>query len=321
MDFQKKLDFLFSWWFNPECKKYGSKERCPMKSSKRCFRVFLVLAVVGLVVLPLAAIAAEQQPIAKSVYALMAGDLPPMTSNSAFWQGARFFPEITERIPVPMFYYLIKTDKQNILVDCGISPQSAAERKTANYSPPDVMLGKLGLKVSDIDTIILTHGHWDHADALEVFPKATIYIQRNCYRWMVEGGPEFPLFRKYGYPPKKMSFAMLTLMWDGRLKLVDGDAELFPGIKVIEIGGHHQGLQSIVIETKDKPIILTSDSVYSYANLEKDHPIGLLQGDLVDVVKGVERMRALNGVLVPSHDPKVLERFKPVDKNIVQLYP
>ena len=292
-----------------------------MKSSKRCFTVFLVLAVVGLVVLPLAAIAAEQQPIAKSVYAVMAGDLPPMTSNSAFWQGARFFPEIKERIRVPMFYYLIKTDKHNILVDCGISPQSAAERKTANYSPPDVMLGKLGLKVSDIGTIILTHGHWDHADGVEVFPNAKIYMQRLCYRWMVEGGPEFPLFRKYNYPSKKMSLAMLTLMWDGRLKLVDGDAELFPGIKLLLINGHHQGLQSIVIETKDKPIILTGDTVYSYANLEKDHPIGLLQGDLVDVVKGVERMRALNGVLVPAHDEKVLERFKPVDKNIVQLYP
>ena len=91
----------------------------------------------------------------------------------------------------------------------------------------------------------------------------------------------------------------------------------------MELSGHFPGLQCVVIETKGKPIILTSDLVYSYNNLEMNHPIGLFQANLVDVVKGVERMRALNGIMVPSHDEKVLERFKPVDpeKTIVQLYP
>ena len=193
-----------------------------MKSNRQLVRVFLVLAVVGLMVLPMAAKAAE--PSAKSVYAIFAGDLPPMKPNSAFWQGERYFPEMKGPIRVPMFYYLIKTDEHNILVDSGVDAQSAAKMKIAGFSLPDVTLGKLGLKPSDIDIIILTHGHWDHADGVGMFPNAKIYLQRDCYRWMVEGGPEFPFFRKYNYPSKVMSFAMLTLMWDDRLKLVDGDS-------------------------------------------------------------------------------------------------
>jgi glyoxylase-like metal-dependent hydrolase (beta-lactamase superfamily II) len=293
-----------------------------MKSRKLLVGRLLVSVVVGSLILLLAGtVGAQKEPVAKAVYALDYADLAPMRANSSFWQGERFMPEITKPLDGAMFYWLIKTDKQNILVDCGVSPQDAARTKTQNYSSPDVMLGRLGLKPSDIDTIIVTHGDWDHTEALPMFPNAKIYMQRHCYRWMVETGPEYPLFRKYNYPSRVMSFATLTLMWEGKIKLIDGDAELFPGIKVIEIGGHFAGLQAVVIETKDKPIILTSDSVYFYSNLEKDHPIGIYRGDLVDELKGVERLRALNGILVPSHENLVLQRFKPVADRIVQLYP
>jgi glyoxylase-like metal-dependent hydrolase (beta-lactamase superfamily II) len=292
-----------------------------MKKRERLVSVFSVLVVVGFLVLPLAGMAAQEQPTVKAVYALKYADLPPMGLYMAFWLGPRFLPDMPQTMSGAMYYYLIKTDTQNILVDVGITPDLAVARKIANYIPPDELLGRLGVKISDINSIIVSHGHWDHADALEMFPKSTIYMQRECYRWMVEGGPEFSVFRRLGYPDKKLSFSMLTLMWNGQLRLVDGNAELFPGIKVLKLDGHHVGLQSTVIATEGKPIVLMSDNVYFYENLEKDHPIGTFTGSLADIVKGVETLRRINGVLVPSHDPKVMDRFKPVDKAIVQIYP
>ena len=292
-----------------------------MKSSKRFVRAFFVSAIVGLIVLPVALIAAEQEPIAKSVFAIKyADDSHPMPMYAAFWMGPRFFPNEPDPRP-SMYYYLIKTEKENILVDVGAGPEMAAQKKLSNYFPPEVMLNKFGLKTSDIQTIIITHGHWDHIDALDQYKNAKIYIQRSCYRFMVEEGPELAFFRKTGYPNKKHSFAMLTAMWDNQIRLIDGDAELFPGIKVIKVDGHHPGQQIVVVETKDKPIVLASDAVYYYSNLEKDHPIGMYTGSLRDVIKGLETIRQLNGVVVPGHEPKVMERFKSIDKEVVQIFP
>jgi glyoxylase-like metal-dependent hydrolase (beta-lactamase superfamily II) len=256
----------------------------------------------------------------KSVFALNYA-VSTLSSYAAFYLGPRFFPDAKEHVSF-MYYYLIKTDKQNILVDVGTTPEVAAERNFSNYIPPDVMLGKFGLKPSDIETIIITHAHFDHVDALGLFQNAKIYMQRACYRFMVEEGIDYAFFRGTpGYPHRKSSFEVLTRMWNGQMKLIDGDAEIFPNIKVIKIGGHTPGLQIVVIETKGKPIVLGSDAINLYAILEKDHPNGMVTGDLRDVVKGFETVRRLNGIVVSGHDPKVMSLFKPFEKGIVQVFP
>jgi glyoxylase-like metal-dependent hydrolase (beta-lactamase superfamily II) len=190
-----------------------------------------------------------------------------------------------------------------------------------NYVAPEAMLGKVGLKPSDIDTIIITHGHWDHLEAMDTYKNAKVYIQRAAYRFTVEEGAEYAFFRRFGYPTRKDSFTLLTLLWDNRLKLLDGNGELLPGVKVVQVDGHFPGLQLVVVETKGKPIILANDSMHFYANLEKDHPMGLYFGNLRDIVKAYDTIRALNGIPIPGHDPKVLEQFKKIDAEIVQIYP
>jgi glyoxylase-like metal-dependent hydrolase (beta-lactamase superfamily II) len=218
-----------------------------------------------------------------------------------------------------MYYWLIKTDKQNILVDVGTGPEFG--KRLTNYVPPDVMLEKVGLKPSDIDTIIVTHAHWDHVDGLDAFKNAKVYIQRACYRFTVEDGAEFPFFGRFGYPTRKDSLALINLLWDKRLKLIDGDKTVFPGIRVIKVDGHYPGLQLVVVETKDKPLVLANDSMHFYTNLEKDHPMGLYFGNLRDIVKAYETIRELNGIVVPGHDPKVLDNFKRIHPEIAQIYP
>jgi glyoxylase-like metal-dependent hydrolase (beta-lactamase superfamily II) len=158
-------------------------------------------------------------------------------------------------------------------------------------------------------------------DGLDWYKNAKVYIQRACYRFTIEDGAEFPFFGRFGYPTRKDSLALFTLLWDNRLKLVDGNAEIFPGIKVIRVDGHYPGLQLVVVETKDKPIVLANDSMHFYANLEKDHPMGLYFGNLRDIVKAFETIRGLNGVVVPGHDPKVLDQFKRIQPEIAQIYP
>lgn len=190
----------------------------------------------------------------KSVFALKYAESENLPNYAVFWMGK---PRYATDQPNPrtfMYYWLIQTDTQNILVDAGMTPEMASQRNYRNYAPPDSTLGEVGLKPSDISTIIVTHTHWDHVDALEFFQNSDIYVQRTCYRFTVEEGVEHAFFRNTGYPTRKDSFAFLALMWDNRLKLIDGDTELLPGISVMKVDGHYPGLQIVLVNTLIDPL-------------------------------------------------------------------
>jgi len=221
-----------------------------------------------------------------------------------------------------MYFWLIQTGNHNILVDTGTGKDFAT--RYAGYVSPVDLLSKVGLKPSDIDIIIVSHPHFDHIDGMEFYKStnAIVYIQRDSYRFMVEEGPESSIIRKDGLFPRKKDAALLVdLAWDGRLKILDGDSEIVPGIKTIKVGGHFPGLQITLVQTGAKPVILASDSVHQYDNLEKNIGMGIFQGNFKDMTKAYDTIRQLNGVVVAGHDKQVVERFKQIQEAVSQIYP
>src|SRR6185369_2717040 len=84
--------------------------------------------------------------------------------------------------------WLIKSDKgKNILVDAGFlrDVDEAKDFGVKNYIRPDSLLPELGIAAKDITDIILTHPHWDHMDAIGLFPNAQVYIQKQDYNYFV----------------------------------------------------------------------------------------------------------------------------------------
>jgi len=254
------------------------------------------------------------------VYVIKYAEFDRFPNYLTYWMGE---PPYTNQPPLHyyMMYWLIKTNDRNILVDAGSGKDFATRYQ--NYQTPDVLLGKVGLKPSDIDTVILTHPHFDHLDGIGFFQNATVHLQRIAYRYLVEESAELKFFRNSMYPRKNDFYALVDLMWAGRLKLLDGNKELFPGIRVIRVDGHYPGLQIVVVETEGRPVVIASDAVHVYDNLEKDKPMGLFQGEVIDVVKGFETIRELNGIVLPGHDNKVGERFKDkmIDEAVFKIYP
>jgi glyoxylase-like metal-dependent hydrolase (beta-lactamase superfamily II) len=269
--------------------------------------------------LPVRSADAQGPGLLKSVYALKYGEFTTFPNYGVYWMGDPRFSSNQPPIVVYMYFWLIQTGDHNILVDTGTGPDWAT--RYAPWVSPEVLLSKMGLKASDIDTIIVSHPHFDHVDGLEYFKNAMVYIQREAYRFATEDGPESAFIRGSGFPRKKDAAMLLDLAWNGRLKFLDGDAEIFPGIKTIKVGGHHPGLQITVIQTGAKPIVLASDAVHQYVSLEKNIPMGFYQGNFKDVVKALETIRQLNGVVVSGHDRQVVERFKLVQEGVVRVYP
>jgi glyoxylase-like metal-dependent hydrolase (beta-lactamase superfamily II) len=257
----------------------------------------------------------------KSVYAVKYAE-GAFPEYGVFWMSNPKFSIDQPRRAINMYFWLIQTGDHNILVDTGTGKDFST--RYPKYVSPVDLLSKVGLKPSDIDIIIVSHPHFDHIDGLELFKDTNpiVYIQRDSYRFMVEEGPESSIIRKDGlFPRKKDAAALLDLAWEGKLKILDGDTEIVPGINTIKVGGHFPGLQITVVPTGAKPVILASDSVHQYDNLEKNIGMGLFQGSFKDMTKAYDTIRQLNGVVVAGHDKQVLERFKPVQEGIVQIYP
>ena len=105
---------------------------------------------------------------------------------------------------------------------------------------------------------------------------------------------------------------LVRLNFERRVRFVDGDDELAPGITLHRVGGHAPGLQVVRVDTAAGPVVLASDAVHFFANLEEDRPFAIVHS-LPAMYDAFDTVRALAGGddrrIVPGHDPLVLERF------------
>ncbi len=171
------------------------------------------------------------------------------------------------RLRVPIWSYLIRTDSANILIDTGMPPAAldgplfSNDRIIPVMTRDDVItsrLASLGLEPSDIDILVNSHCHFDHAGGNSLFPDHTITLQRAEYRLVEEGRYRAP----YLGDMKKV-------------RLLDGDAELAPGVQAIFTPGHAPGHMSFLVRTK-QPILLTVDASYTSATFAPDR-LGAMQ--------------------------------------------
>lgn len=212
-----------------------------------------------------------------------------------------------------MMVWLIKDPVgRNILVDAGCLPGNPrlSSYGPERYTRPDQVVARLGIAAEDITDIIITHLHWDHADGLSLFPNAHVWIQKGeleyyaTTAWQEGGDPR-------GVDPNNV-VELVKLNTEGRLTLVDGDdVEIFEGIRVYTGGRHSYASQYIGVDTPDGTVVLASDNVWFYANLELNLP-NSLTFDGNSQLRAQDRMRKLASRpewIIPGHDGAVFGKF------------
>jgi glyoxylase-like metal-dependent hydrolase (beta-lactamase superfamily II) len=96
-----------------------------------------------------------------------------------------------------------------------------------------------------------------------------------------------------------------------RVRVTEGTEEIFDGVTAISVGGHSAGQQVTVVDADGGPVVLASDAVHLYEELELDRPFAVMH-DLeqmyaaYDLVNELARSR--RAVVVPGHDPDVFVR-------------
>lgn len=207
------------------------------------------------------------------------------------------------------YYWVLKTPEGTVLVDSGFTEDVAARRgQEISVSIRDG-LASLGLEPGDIRTVILSHLHYDHIGNLEHFPEANIVVQRSEYEFWnspMANRAQFAQLREEAYLRHIQKADA-----EGRLILVEGDAEVLSGVGVIHVGGHTPGTQAVVAETDLGPLVLASDAVHFHDELEGDLPFNVCS-DLPAMYESFDRLRELartGARIIPGHDSRVAADF------------
>jgi len=206
-----------------------------------------------------------------------------------------------EKIMAPVYAWLVKGTADAFLVDAGCSVAEASQLSHVfegeERSPIESSLQKMGISISDIETIVLTHMHIDHFANARKFPRAKVVVQEEELRFARDPHPVF----SRSYNP----------VWyeDLEFDTVEGDTEIFPGVDLISTPGHSPGTQSVSIATdQGKVVIAGCCSVDDNFRDEGDIVPGI-HSDIFKAYDSMVKIRSLGGTLIPPHT----ERYVNVD--------
>lgn len=247
------------------------------------------------------------------IYALWLGE--KTASNSRFM----YLTHPERQTTIYYYLWLLKGRDESIVVDTGFSPEAAQRRGLTHYAHPLERLAQLRVNPLSINRILVSHLHWDHFATPEYFPQATFYLQGREAQFYAGPFARYRAFNEFVDPESIAK--MVSLIYQGRIRFLDGSEEILPGLRLHLTGGHTPGHQIMEVETLRGRAILAVDAAHLYANLEEMVPGGVIV-DLREMVEGLERVKALAGsteLIFPGHDPLLLQKFPKTADGIVRL--
>lgn len=224
-------------------------------------------------------------------------------------------------IDIAFTVWVMRGGGRVVMLDAGFYREKfITQWKPQNFvTPREAVATGLGIKAEDVTDIVISHSHWDHTDGADLFPRATIWIQKEEYEYYIGSQGEVLHTGGVDADDAKMLAEMKKA---GRVRLVDGDArEILPGITVYTGGKHTYASQFAGVRTNAGTVVLASDNAYLYENLEKHLPIAQTL-DAASNLKAQERMLALAAspaLVIPGHDPAVFDRFPAAAPGVARI--
>ena len=236
----------------------------------------------------------------------------------------------SNRILLNVNSLLVETGGQVVFVEAGMGSKFDGKQKEIYaLSDRDAAAGlrKAGFSPEDVDIVILTHLHFDHAggstslnesgDPVPVFPRARFIVQEEELREAREPHP----LAAGSYDTRDFE----TLIESGQIETVDGDEEVAQGVFVERTGGHTKGHQVVRLISGGEEALYLGDLVPTAAHLRLNW---LMSWDLEPEVVYEERARILADVekrqvrVFFCHDPEVassrINRHSPSSYELVE---
>jgi glyoxylase-like metal-dependent hydrolase (beta-lactamase superfamily II) len=228
----------------------------------------------------------------------------------------------TRRIDIAMMIWVLKgNDGRIAIVDTGFHrDQYFRQFAVRDFISPADAIAPLGVKASDVTDIFLTHMHWDHAGGLDLFPSARVWIQKDEYDYYTGDAWQSP--RTHGGIDSDDVLEIVKRNTQGKVSFVRGDDDTSLSGITFGIGGKHTWQsQFVAVQGREHIVVLASDNMYLYENLDTHKPIAQTL-DAASNLRTQDRMRSMVSepkFLVPGHDPGVFTRFPHVGDRIVRI--
>ncbi|MGH3246965.1 MAG: N-acyl homoserine lactonase family protein [Trebonia sp.] len=228
---------------------------------------------------------------------------------------------------MPYCFALVRSAERCILVDTGFADEAIYQRLTAKYgrtqwAAPTEVLRRAGVSPDEVDTVVLTHNHFDHAGCAGAFRNAHLYIQR---REITSYRAALAMPRRFEFLTRSCEAALPELLDQraraGLATLADGELEVAPGVVLWPAFGTHTAGSQVVSVTSESSgrWLLAGDNVYAYENLEGLGgdgilaPIAMTTGSAADWLRFADTMLSAVGGevrrIVPFHEDRLWERF------------
>lgn len=207
------------------------------------------------------------------------------------------------------FVWVLKSGDKTIVVDTGYDAHEAQRRDRPILRDPAKSLGVLDINPETIDTVIITHLHYDHAGGLDRYPNAKFHLQKTEMEYatgpcMCSGVLQMPFTADH-------VCEMVQKVYSGRVVFHDGDGFVDEGISVHCVGGHSRGLQVVRVKTAEGYMCLASDASHYYENflLQKPFPIVVDLENMVSGFNTIQTLASKKELVIPGHDPEVTRAF------------
>lgn len=242
------------------------------------------------------------------VYALKYADRNARTRADSFL----FDDDHASPHAMDYFVWVIRNDNRTVIVDTGYDEHEGRRRARPILRDPIVCLADFGIDAESVETVIVTHLHYDHAGSLDRLSGAVFHLQ--AAEMAFATGPCMC------HDVLRMPFSaehvcsMVRKVYSGKVVFHKGASDVAPGIEVHAIGGHSRGLQCVRVKTARGWMVLTSDASHYYENYmaKKLFPIVVDPQAMLEGFDTLPRLASGPELVIPGHDPLVRKLFPAV---------
>lgn len=180
-----------------------------------------------------------------------------------------------------------------------------AELRRTDDERIEAQLARLGIEPAEVTHVVLTPLQLYTTGGVMRFPNAQICISRT-------GWVHFHTTHGHPHDNRRLSLSrelLAYLVTDGweRVRLLDDEDEVVPGLRTWWAGTHHRASLAVEIDSI-AGVVVASDAFFVYDNVEQGRPLGIGES-LAEGVAAYARARRVADHLVPLYDPQVYERY------------